>query len=134
MRMHCVTAAVLLLVGAGCPPKGAGSGGGGHTSHALSHTWVVKPGKLAEANLHLGEGAQLHAEFSATDLLQWNVHSHVNQQQTIHQQGEGTAGTIDFTAPATGSYSLLWQNDNSTSVKLEVTITGGVRLESWQPQ
>jgi hypothetical protein len=123
---------VMILLGAGCPHQGAG-GTAARTSHALSHTWVVKPGKFAEANLHLGEGAQLHAEFTSTDLLQWNVHSHVNGQEQVHQQGEGTAGSIDFTAPAAGSYSLLWTNDNSTSVKLEVTVTGGVRLESWQP-
>jgi hypothetical protein len=134
LRLVCgVAALALAAVALPACPKGSGGGTTGRTSHALSHTWVVKPNKFAEANLHMGEGAQVHVEFSATDLMQWNVHSHVNGQMTIHQQGEGTAGTIDFTAPVTGSYSLLWQNDNSSSVKLEITVEGGAKLESWQP-
>lgn len=128
---HGMIAAALGLMVAGCPPTAPVERT--NSRKLLSHTWVVKPGKFAEANLKMDEGVQLSATFASTDLLLWNVHSHPGGQEAIHQQGEGTAGTIEFTAPAAGTYSLLWQNDNSSSVKLEVKIEGKVRLESWLP-
>lgn len=102
----------------------------GPVGAAIEKSVVVAPGKFAEANLHLDEHAIVEATYDATDVLQWDVHSHPGKEAVIHERGEGTGGTIRFTAPKAGVYSILWQNDNASGVKLNVTLRGG-KLESW---
>ena len=127
---HAAFALVLLAAVAGCPKPAAKPTG--PIGAPVEKAFVVAPGKFAEANVHLDAGAIVDATYDATDLIQWNVHSHPGKDPVTHEQGEGTAGTIRFTAPKKGSYSILWQNDNSSAVKLTVTLKGG-RLESWVP-
>jgi hypothetical protein len=132
MRLHAATIVSLVLLSAvtACPKPA--SKPTGPVGAPVDKQVVVPPGKFVEANLHLEAGAIVDATYDATDLVQWNVHSHPGKDPVTHEQGEGTAGTIRFTAPKTGAYSILWQNDNSSAIKLSVTLKGG-RLESWVP-
>jgi hypothetical protein len=132
MKRHGI-ALVALLVCAACPPKTGGTPKG-RSEHVFRHEWTLRPGKSAEINLHFGAGAGAEAKYKSTDIVQWNVHSHPEKEVVTHEQGEGTYGTITFRAPAAGIYSFMWTNDNSSPVTLSVELTGGVRLDSYQPR
>jgi hypothetical protein len=134
MRAIAVLPTVLVLLCAGCPPKTGGGTAKGRSDHTFRHEWTLRPGKAAEVNLHFGAGASAEAHYKASDIVQWNVHSHPGKEVVTHEQGEGTYGTIPFRAPSEGVYSFMWQNDNSSAVTLTVEISGGVRLESYQPR
>lgn len=93
-------------------------------------------GDVAEANLLMGAGDTATAAFTATGgAVTWNVHSHLGDDVVIHDHGVATADSVDFTAPARGGFSYLWQNLNDAAVELSVTLTlrGDTSLHSWDP-
>ncbi len=124
--------AVLLCVAvglAGCRPAPSGAASGA----AVEKSIVLRPGKIAQANVHMMMGDTLEASYDATDLLQWNVHTGSTPQDVrTFAQGEGTAGTIRFKAPFEASYTVMWQNDNSSSIKMTIAIKGA-KVEAWKP-
>jgi hypothetical protein len=125
-----------LLLGACAPPPASVEvrRDGGQT---LERTFTVAPGAFAEANLLMNAGDTATAAFTADGgALAWDVHSHHGDDVTIHEEGLGGTGAIDFTAPETGGFSYLWKNHNDAPVTLVITLTlrGGTRLHSWHPR
>lgn len=114
---------------AGCRPSSSGAS----SAATVEKSIVLSPGKFIEASIHVAMGDTLEASYDASDLVQWNVHTGTTAQDVrTFAQGEGTAGTIRLKAPFEASYTVMWQNDNSSSVKMTVTIKGG-KLEGWRP-
>ena len=97
--------------------------------------WTVAPGKFAEINVELGEGAEMSATFRSDAPLSWNVHSHVDDEATIHAKGTEAAGSPEFAAEAAGLYSYLWLNETEQPVKVtvELRISGTGRVHSTHP-
>jgi hypothetical protein len=98
--------------------------------------WTVAPGKFAEINVELGDGAKMSASFESDSTVAWNVHSHPGDKPTIHAEGEDRKGAPAFTAEKGGLYSYLWFNKGKQAVKLvvELTIEGTGRVHSTHPE
>lgn len=97
---------------------------------------LLEPGKFAEINLEMGEGATIEVEYTgAGGALEWNVHSHDGDNVVIHAEGVGSEGKLPFSAPHAGLYSYLWKNASSTPVRLTTRLnsTGTVRVHSVHP-
>jgi hypothetical protein len=102
----------------------------------IERTLTIAAGEYAEANLLMGAGDTATAAFTtAGGAVTWDVHSHHGNDVVIHDQGVTTADSVDFTAPARGGFSYLWQNLNENAIDLEVTLTlrGDTSLHSWDP-
>ena len=121
-----LSAASILMVG--CGPREAKS---------AQRSFEVLPGKFAELNAVFEQGATITAEFSGGDeTTAWDVHSHTHEGgTTIHDDGTGGAGTITFVAPRVGAFSILWNNEGSAPIPLQVSVTLGTgsRIHSWVP-
>ena len=98
--------------------------------------WTVAPGKFAEINVELGDGAKMSASFESDAPVGWNVHSHPGNEPTIHAEGKDAKGAPAFTAEKGGLYSYLWVNKGKQAVKLvvELTIEGTGRVHSTHPE
>lgn len=97
---------------------------------------TLEPGKFAEINLEMGEGAAIEVHYDgAGGSLEWNVHSHKGDEVVVHNEGTGTEGSVKFAAPHPGLYSYLWKNVGSTPVRLTTRLTpsGSVRIHSAHP-
>ncbi len=105
---------------------------------ANDRSFQVEPDKFAEANFKMKKGSTVTVTFSkgVADIA-WDVHSHDHSGGTkIHDKGTGGDGTVEFTAPEDGVFSVLWKNGGSTATPLDVSITlgDGASLHSWMPE
>lgn len=102
---------------------------------ATSRSFDVAPGKFAEANFQMKKGASVTATFAeGSGDIAWDIHSHDHSGGTkIHDKGAGGSGTVEFTAPEDGVFSILWKNGGSASSPLDVSITlgEGASIHSW---
>jgi hypothetical protein len=98
--------------------------------------WTIEPGKFAEINVELGDGAKMSASFAADAAVSWNVHSHPGDEPLIHAEGRDAKGVPVFAAEKGGLYSVLWVNKGKQAVKLTVDleIEGTGRVHSTVPQ
>lgn len=97
---------------------------------------TVAPGEFAELNVTMARGAAATAVFTATGLMTWNVHSHADEQVTVHAEGTATADLVRFVAERDGTYSFLWQNKGADPLTLDVQLQteGRVDLHSTHPR
>lgn len=97
--------------------------------------WTIEPGKFAEINVELGEGATMFARFVSDAPMSWNVHSHPGDTPRIHAAGNDATGTPTWVAEPGGLYSYLWVNEGTKAVKLTVQlrIEGSGRVHSTVP-
>ncbi len=114
-------------------------GGSGATQAvANDRLFQIEPGNFAEANFKMKKDSTVTVAFSkgAADLV-WDIHSHDHSGGTkIHDKGTGGDGTVQFTAPEDGVFSVLWKNNGSTGTPLDVSVTlgDGAALNSWMPE
>jgi hypothetical protein len=93
-----------------------------------------RAGQLRRGKLQNEEGVAFSK--GAADIA-WDVHSHDHSGGTkIHDKGTGGDGTVEFTAPEDGVFSVLWKNKGSTATPLDVSVTldDGAALHSWMPE
>ncbi len=116
---------------------GAGKSADADPAVATSRSFDVAPGKFAEANFQMKKGSTVTATFAkGSGDIAWDVHSHDHSGGTkIHDKGASGSGTVNFTAPEDGVFSILWMNGGSASSPLEVSITlgEGASIHSWMP-
>jgi hypothetical protein len=102
-----------------------------------SRTFSIAPGEFVEVNFEMTAGSTVVVAFSeGSDDIAWDVHSHGPSGETnVHDSGRGGAGNVEFKAPTTGVFSVLWKNAGSTSTPLEVRVTldEGSSIHSWMP-
>lgn len=130
--MRCAALLLLALACGGPPVTVAADSQTGELERSLD----LAPGAFAEANLELPAGATVRARFDAGSVpLHWDVHSHPGSEVVIHDQGQATSGTIEFTPAEAGPYSLLWENRAAASTTLSVTLElpPGASVHSWHP-
>jgi hypothetical protein len=122
-----VAAALLVLVLAGCS--------GPNVIHERTLTMASGGAGFAEVNLVMEKGQVVNWDWNADGgALYFNVHSHPAGKVVEHvRRPDATADTGSFTAPAAGSYSLLWQNAGSTPVGLHYKVTGNATLDAKHP-
>ncbi len=105
---------------------------------ATERNFEVAPGKFAELNMTLSKGATVRVGFSSVArAVTWNVHSHAHGGGThIHDEGSSKDGTIEFTAPDDGVFSVLWKNDAEAATPLNVAVElgEGASVHSWMPE
>lgn len=104
---------------------------------ATARDFDIAPGKFAEANFTMAKGTKITIVFDkgAPDTA-WDVHSHDHSGgTTIHDQGQGGAGTVEFTAPEDGVFSILWKNtgDEATPLTVSIALDEGASIHSWIP-
>jgi|GEM_PF-2084497 len=100
-------------------------------------TFDVQPGEFAEANFTMSKGSSVSVTFAngSADVA-WDVHSHEASGATkVHNKGNGGDGTVEFTAPADGVFSILWKNGGAVPTPLDVSVElgAGARIHSWMP-
>ncbi len=104
---------------------------------ANDRSFQVEPGKFAEANFKMKEGSTVAVTFSKGSAdIAWDVHSHDHSGgRKIHDEGKGGEGTVEFTAPEDGVFSVLWNNGGSDPTSLDVSVRPGegASLHSWMP-
>lgn len=104
---------------------------------ANDRSFEVEPGKFAEANFKMKKGSTVAVTFSKGSAdIAWDVHSHDHSGgRKIHDEGKGGEGTVEFTAPEDGVFSVLWNNGGSdpTSLDVSVRLGEGASLHSWMP-
>lgn len=97
----------------------------------------VKPGQFAEANFTMAKGSTVTVTFAKGSAeITWDVHSHDHTGGTkIHDKGTGGDGTVEFTAPEDGVFSVLWRNGGASPTPLDVSVQlgEGARVHSWMP-
>ena len=93
----------------------------------------LAPGQIAEVNLALQQGDTVRWDWTASETLHFNVHSHSGGGMVEHVTRQAARDQGSFTAPAAGSYSLFWQPASPTPVVLTYSITGAGKLESTLP-
>jgi hypothetical protein len=72
----------------------------------------VQPGKFKEINFSLDEGKSVSWEWSATGgRARFDVHSHKDGVVTEHVLRTATSDQGSFTAPWSGEFSLLWEDN-----------------------
>lgn len=102
-----------------------------------SRSFAIAPGEFAEANFRMTKGSMVTVAFSRGSFaIAWDVHSHDHAGGTkIHDEGKGGAGTIEFTAPSDGVFSVLWKNTGTEATPLDATVTlsDGAAIHSWMP-
>jgi hypothetical protein len=105
-------------------------------AEAQRFEWTVEPGKFAEINVELEDGAKMTASYDADGApVAWNVHSHPGDKPTIHAEGSDAKGTQSFAPDKGGLYSYLGINKGKQPVKLtvELRIEGAGRVHSTHP-
>ncbi|KIG16562.1 hypothetical protein DB30_04333 [Enhygromyxa salina] len=116
---------------------GTADSAGGDAGLATARTFEVEPGGFAEANFKMDKGSTITVTFSrGTSDFAWNVHSHDHSGGTQnHQEGVARAGTVEFSAPADGVFSVLWKNTATAATPLDVSIDlgEGATIHSWMP-
>jgi hypothetical protein len=108
------------------------------TTGANTRAIKIAPGTFAEANFTMTKGSTFSATFTdgSTDIA-WDIHSHDHSGGTeFHDQGAGGDGTVEFTAPADGVFSVLWKNGGSapTTLNIALTLGKGASVHSWHPE
>jgi len=98
--------------------------------------WMVEPGRFAEINVELADGATMTAAYEADGIVAWNVHSHPDDKPKIHAEGDAAKGTQAFAADKGGLYSYIWVNKGKQAVKLTVDLSfeGTGRVHSTHPE
>ncbi len=94
---------------------------------------TLAPGRFAEMNTDMEEGAQLHWSWDADQAMEWDLHSHAGSRVEIHDSGHAANGSGTFTAPAAGTYSLYWHNDGNATIRLNYRVWGEHALVSVLP-
>lgn len=128
-RSRSVTAAVSLAIGLQIACAGSTTGpidlDGGRG-------FRLPEGSYVEANLQMAAGATITAAWETTNetVVDWNVHSHPVSGLVTHDQGSGIMGTIAFTAPAAGGYSVTWERARATTeLILDLRFEGAITVE-----
>jgi hypothetical protein len=104
--------------------------------HERTITLRASPTGFAEVNLEIQANATVAWTWTATGgpALRFSVHSHVADHVVEHlvvvnaPRHEG-----NFTAPMTGSYSLLWEATSVNPVTVSYKVTGDARLADVNP-
>lgn len=104
---------------------------------ATTRTFEVAPTKFAEVNFQMKAGSNITVTFGkASSDMEWNVHSHDHSGGSmIHDEGLGHEGTVVFTAPQDGMFSVIWTNNQAAMTALEVSValSDGATIHSWIP-
>lgn len=125
MRVAVVACILLLLAGCSTSPP---------VLHERSLQMGPEGEGFAEVNLLMRAGQSVSWAWTATGgELYFNVHSHVGANVTDHVQKVAAADEGTFTAPAEGSYSLLWENLGKTAAVLHYRVTGDAGLDPAHP-
>lgn len=126
------TAMVMAFLVSGCAASPDGAEGAPLVGE---RSWNLNPSQFAEANLAMNATHTVRAEFTASRELQWNIHSHNSStnQQVIHQNGTSQFGSIEFTAPENGIFSIMWTNRGLAAATLNVEIRGEATGVSFYP-
>ena len=126
-----------LLLAAGCSGPGPGGAGtSGPSAPALDlHESATLPARgqqaaFHEVNLRMAANATLHYRWDAAANITFNVHSHAGGQVVTHVRHFGAAHEGNFTAPAAGGYSLMWENFGPQPVALRYDLTGAAEVDS----
>jgi hypothetical protein len=84
-------------------------------------------GQFLEAEVEMAAGASIDMTFQATGgEIEWNVHTHQDDETQIVRDGTGASGEETVTVRAAGTYWFLWRNPaGSDPVTLDVTLTPG---------
>ncbi len=133
-RLQPWLAAVLLglvLALAGCTGTPAGE-----PENAIERSEELSSGGFVELNLAMNESDELayHWRTANGSELAFDVHSHSSSAGVeYHEQVDASSAEGGFTAPAEGTYSLLWENQGGGSASLEMHIEGSFRLVSVAP-
>lgn len=102
-----------------------------------ARTFDVRPGDFAEANFTMTKGSSVTVTFAKGSAdIAWDVHSHDHSGGTkVHAKGSGGDGTVEFTAPEDGVFSILWKNGGAVPTPLDVSVelSAGARIHSWMP-
>jgi plastocyanin len=115
--------AALLLAASGCA----------HAALVSRSGMEVPAGKFAEANLLLRAGDTITWDWSASQVVHFNVHTHQAGGATELVAQDAASNQGSFTAPQAGGYSLLWENGGGAAVTLEYSVQGAGKVESVYP-
>ena len=89
------------------------------------------PRDFAEVNLNMVAGDAFRFTWNATGDVYFNVHFHGangTTERPIEYRGSSQEGS--FSATKTEVYALLWRNEGSESVEIELEMDGAYRLHS----
>jgi hypothetical protein len=92
----------------------------------------VPAGQWAEANLLLKQGDRISWDWTTSQVVHFNVHTHQGGTAKEEIAQDAATGHGSFTAPQGGGYSLFWQNDGMQPVTLTYSVQGG-QLDSVYP-
>lgn len=89
------------------------------------------PRDFAEVNLNMAPGDAFRFTWTASAEVYFNVHYHGADGTTERPIEERTTSLEgDFTATATEVYALLWRNEGSQPVEIQLEMDGTYRLHS----
>jgi hypothetical protein len=123
-----------------CKPGGKQAAGApAMNPNAFEKKFFVPKGLFAEVNLQMPAGSEALADYVVEDggSIEWNVHSHKNEETVVHDEGDGAKGNLAFRAPEDGVYSYLWENKKGKRpvvLKVKLTLSGGARVHSVTPE
>lgn len=92
---------------------------------------TVGPRDFAEINLNMAPADAFRFSWNASSEVYFNVHYHGadgTTERPIEERSTALAG--EFTANATEVYALLWRNEGTSEVEVEVALDGTYRLHS----
>lgn len=121
----------LVLALAGCTGTPAGE-----PENAIERSEMLSSGEFIELNLVMNDSDALTYRWSTSNEteLAFDVHSHSSSGGVeYHEQVDASSAEGGFTAPAEGTYSLLWENRGSDAVNLDIHVEGSFRLVSVAP-
>ena len=99
----------------------------------FARTVTVAPGQIFEVNTQMPLGGRLNWDWAATAQVYFDVHSHFDDQVQTHVQVDAAEHEGSFTNGRQGGYSLLWENEASLPVQVDLRVWGDFEVDSVFP-
>ncbi|MBI4394267.1 MAG: hypothetical protein HY556_10825 [Euryarchaeota archaeon] len=95
------------------------------TAHVGSFT--IQPGRFGETDLNLSRGDVIEYEWSTSPptVIGFNVHTHRDDKTIEYNEARNVSGKGAYTAPETGTHSILWDPDPPATRSFNVTFRLG---------
>lgn len=99
----------------------------------LSEQVTIAPGTFFEINTIMPEGASFHWDWTTTEVVAFDVHSHFDGEVQYLVEKTTDADVGHFTNDREGGYSLLWDNEGNVPVTLTYRVWGEFAVDSYFP-
>lgn len=112
----------MLVLAVGVLAAGCAEERGPNVTRSIQLAPAGSPGAAFEDNVSMSQGNALRVEFTATDVVDWNLHAHLDEGVRIFDSGRSASASTTAVAPQMAWFGIALWNPHDAPVQVTLTM------------